>query len=279
MSDPSDAVTPPAGGPNLVDRSVRWAVRAAVFGALIYLGGSIWAGFDDMKSAFAQFQWWLVPPLIALTLSNYLLRFLKWHYYLGLLKVPMKWAEDLWNYLAGLAMVISPAKAGELLKPYVVRARTGVPMATTIPALVSERLTDAIAMLALAGISVTTYAADQVHYVIAPLLLVGVGLAVLAHPISLPLLAGWTCVLLIASPHHMPARAAASPRGSCSRRHPSTGRTTPTCGSAPAPAPRPWARGCARRCSPRRRSALCAQFCPSGANSGAVERRQLQDGR
>lgn len=181
MSDPSDAVTPPAGGPNLVDRSVRWAVRAAVFGALIYLGGSIWAGFDDMKSAFAQFQWWLVPPLIALTLSNYLLRFLKWHYYLGLLKVPMKWGEDLWNYLAGLAMVISPAKAGELLKPYVVRARTGVPMATTIPALVSERLTDAIAMLALAGISVTTYAADQVHYVIAPLLLVGVGLAVLAH--------------------------------------------------------------------------------------------------
>ena len=156
---------------------LRWAVRAAVFGALIYLGGSIWAGFDDM-SGLRPVPVVAILPLIALTLSNYLLRSK------GTTNGPAEGPDEVgrtsgttWR----VAMVISPAKAGELLKPYVVRARTGVPMATTIPALVSERLTDAIAMLALAGISVTTYAADQVHYVIAPLLLVGVGLAVLAH--------------------------------------------------------------------------------------------------
>ena len=176
-----DAPPSPARGPNLVDRFVRWAVGAAVFGALLYLGGSVWAGFDDMRAAFVAFDWRLIPLLVLLTLTNYGLRFLKWHYFLGRLKVPMPFIEDLWNFLAGLAMVISPGKAGELLKPYVVRARTGTPMATTIPALVSERLTDAIAMLALAGISVATYAADKVHYVVAPLVIVGLGLAVLAH--------------------------------------------------------------------------------------------------
>jgi uncharacterized protein (TIRG00374 family) len=177
----ADAPPTPARAPNLVDRFVRWAVGAAVFGALLYLGGSVWAGFDDMRAAFVAFDWRLIPLLVVLTLTNYGLRFLKWHYFLGRLKVPMPFIEDLWNFLAGLAMVISPGKAGELLKPYVVRARTGTPMATTIPALVSERLTDAIAMLALAGISVTTYAADKVVYVVAPLVLVAVGLAVLAH--------------------------------------------------------------------------------------------------
>jgi len=176
-----DGPSTPAPAPNLVDRFVRWAVGAAVFGALLYLGGSVWAGFDDMRAAFVAFDWRLIPLLVALTLTNYGLRFLKWHYFLGRLKVPMPFIEDLWNFLAGLAMVISPGKAGELLKPYVVRARTGTPMATTIPALVSERLTDAIAMLALAGISVTTYAADKVVYVVAPLVVVAVGLAVLAH--------------------------------------------------------------------------------------------------
>lgn len=180
-ASPPPGASAPARNDDLVHRFVRWVVGAAVFGALLYLGGSLWAGFDDMKAAFGAFQWWLVPPLVALTLTNYGLRFLKWHYFLGRLKVPMPFVEDLWNYLAGLAMVISPGKAGELLKPYVVRARTGVPMATTIPALVSERLTDAIAMLALAGISVTTYAADQAVYVLAPLVLVALGLAVLAH--------------------------------------------------------------------------------------------------
>jgi len=64
--------------------------------------------------------------------------------------------------------VISPGKAGELLKPYVVRARTGVPMATTIPALVTERLTDGIAMLLLASVGITTFAADRLHYVTLP---------------------------------------------------------------------------------------------------------------
>jgi hypothetical protein len=42
-------------------------------------------------------------------------------------------------------MVLSPGKVGELLKPYLLSERTGVPMTQTIPALVTERLTDGIA--------------------------------------------------------------------------------------------------------------------------------------
>lgn len=165
---------------NLVDRFLRWVVAAIAAGALLYVGGSMWAGLDQVGDAMAGFSWVYLLPMIALTLSNYALRFLKWHYFLRLLQVDMPWREDIWNFLAGLGMAISPGKAGELLKPYVVRARTGTPMATTIPALVSERLTDGIAMLAIAGFSVTTHAADKVHYLTIPAAVIAAGMAVLS---------------------------------------------------------------------------------------------------
>ncbi len=78
-------------------------------------------------------------------------------------------------------MVISPGKAGELLKPYLVSRHSRVPMATTLPALVAERLTDGIAMVILAGISVGTYAADQAWVLWALAGTTAFGLAVLAH--------------------------------------------------------------------------------------------------
>lgn len=164
---------------SLQQRFIRWFIVAIACGSLLYLGGSIWAGIDDIKGELEHFQWSYFSAAIALTLLNYGLRFIKWHYFLTRLKVPMPIGEDIWNFVAGLSMAISPGKAGEILKSYVVRARTGVPMATTIPAVVTERLTDAIAMLLLAGIGITTYAASQIHYVLIPTFIAACGIGVL----------------------------------------------------------------------------------------------------
>jgi uncharacterized protein (TIRG00374 family) len=166
---------------NLVARFRKWVVIAIAVGALLYLGGAVAADLDKVSESLERFQWSILVPVCGLTFLNYGLRFAKWHYLLRRLGVNMPLGEDVLNFTAGLAMVISPGKAGELLKPYVVRARTGVPMATTIPALVTERLTDGIAMLILAGISVSVYAADKVHYLTIPAALIGGGLLVLAH--------------------------------------------------------------------------------------------------
>ena len=136
-------------------------VWAIVGGALLYVAGTVWAGFDEVGGQLAEFHWGIYLVVLLLTLVNYGLRFGKWEYLLRRLGVQVDLKDNLTIYLAGLAMVISPGKAGELLKPFLVSRRTGVPMATTFPALVAERLTDGIAMLLLAAISVGTYAKDQ----------------------------------------------------------------------------------------------------------------------
>ncbi|NOY24720.1 MAG: flippase-like domain-containing protein [Oligoflexia bacterium] len=164
----------------LAIRFRRWVIVAIAIGALLFVAGSIWAGFDETTRALSRFRWSWMIAVLALTLVNYGLRFVKWHYLLGRLGVPMPLVDDSWNFAAGLAMVISPGKAGELLKPYVVRARTNTPMARTIPALVTERLTDGIAMLILAGMSVSTYASDKVHYLTIPAAIVVITMAVLS---------------------------------------------------------------------------------------------------
>lgn len=166
---------------NLIVRFRKWVVISIAIGAFLYLGGAVMADIDRVGGALETFQWWMLIPVCGLTLLNYTLRFVKWHYLLRRLGVDMPVRDDAWNFTAGLAMVISPGKAGELLKPYVVRERTGVPMATTVPALVTERLTDGIAMLILAGISVSAYAADKIHYVTIPAAIIAIGLGILAH--------------------------------------------------------------------------------------------------
>jgi uncharacterized protein (TIRG00374 family) len=175
--------------PDLVRRFQRWLVWGLGIAALLYLGGSIYAGIGKVGSALATFAWWLMVPVLLLVLVNYFSRFLKWHYFLRHLGVRVSFRDNLLIFGAGLAMVISPGKAGEVLKPYLVKARTGVNMATTIPALVAERLTDGIAMLILAGLSVSTYAGDKTHYVAIPAVVTALGLAVLAwKPLSLAII-------------------------------------------------------------------------------------------
>jgi uncharacterized protein (TIRG00374 family) len=151
---------------NLIHRFSRWVIISIAFAALLALAGSVWTGIADVQSAFREFRWVYIIPVILLTFVNYSLRFLKWHFLLRRLDIPMPLREDIWNFLAGLAMVISPGKAGEILKPYIVHARVGTPMARCIPALVTERLTDGIAIIVLSSIGVAAFSSDQLYTIL-----------------------------------------------------------------------------------------------------------------
>jgi uncharacterized protein (TIRG00374 family) len=181
-----DAPVPPRAAPdgsptNLIVRFRRWLAWGIALAALLYIGFSAYSGISEVGDALAHFRWALYVPVLGLTLLNYALRYWKWHYLVGRLGVRLPFFEDVVVYASGLAMVLSPGKAGELLKPYLVRERTGTPMAQTIPALVTERLTDGIACLSLAALSVSTYAGDRAQYVFVPIAVIVVGLAILMH--------------------------------------------------------------------------------------------------
>ncbi|MBI3953259.1 MAG: flippase-like domain-containing protein, partial [Chloroflexi bacterium] len=145
--------------------------------------------FSRLGAALTSFRWTLVPTILALTLFNYLVRFVKWEYYLRLIGArpsassrrtgraaapgalpargetvepralagrsassgrSLSLADSLNIYWAGLFMVITPAKMGEWIKSYFLREALGTPMGRSAPIIIAERLTDGLALALLA---------------------------------------------------------------------------------------------------------------------------------
>jgi uncharacterized protein (TIRG00374 family) len=150
-------------GPSAPDAMVRfrrWAAAAVALAVLGYLLYALWKGIAETQAELAHFSWPLYLPVLGLTIVNYSLRYGKWHLLLHRLGVAVPHRTNAWIFLAGLAMVISPGKAGELVKPYLVQVCTRAPMLRTVPALVVERGTDGLAVVILAAIGVSTYFAE-----------------------------------------------------------------------------------------------------------------------
>ena len=87
-------------------RFQRWVVVAIVGCIFLYVGFSIWSGLDEINAELSKFNWWMFVAAVLLTLTNYTLRFVKWHYLLGRLDVKMPWGIDAWNFTAGLSMCV-----------------------------------------------------------------------------------------------------------------------------------------------------------------------------
>jgi uncharacterized protein (TIRG00374 family) len=126
---------------------------SVAFAILVY---AIFLGLNDynkLSQVLRSFTWGLLPIILAFSLFNYALRFLKWHFYLHLVGVrTIGWLDSLIIFFSGFSMTITPGKAGEWLKSLLVKQVTGTPVATTAPIILAERMTDGLAMLLLAGV-------------------------------------------------------------------------------------------------------------------------------
>jgi uncharacterized protein (TIRG00374 family) len=140
--------------PNLPLRAVFWSVALAALG---YLGLSLWAGWRDVVAAVVQVGPLVLFALLLLSLSNYLLRFLRWSRYLDLLDTPVAWRINLAVYFSGFALTTSPGKLGEMLRSVLLKPH-GVPAAASLAAFFAERASDLLAILILAAIGLWAYA-------------------------------------------------------------------------------------------------------------------------
>jgi uncharacterized protein (TIRG00374 family) len=133
-------------------------------------------------------------------LSNYLLRFLRWAFYLKVLKIEAPVGISALVFLSGLAMSITPGKAGELVKCYLLNSRTRVPVNRSAPVVVMERLTDVISVIIL-GLTGFVLLPVPVIVVLAVALVVsviGLMFALSRHALrltGLPILSKWSELL------------------------------------------------------------------------------------
>lgn len=119
------------------------------FGGAVFLALGTLLDLDATLAALARLEPSFVPAILALVLGNYALRFLKWHYYLGLVGTPLSVRDSASVFFSGFMMAVTPGKLGEVLKAYLIKRMRGVNMRHTAPVILAERITDVLALMAL----------------------------------------------------------------------------------------------------------------------------------
>jgi uncharacterized protein (TIRG00374 family) len=137
-------------------RGLRALILSVAAAALGYLAFSLWGGWREVMAALREVSPAVLLSLLALSLVNYGLRFVRWQHYLILFghRVPL-WSS-LRIYLGGFALTTTPGKAGEALRCVLLQP-LGVSWPHSLAALLAERLGDLIAILLLAAIGLAAY--------------------------------------------------------------------------------------------------------------------------
>lgn len=135
----------------------RGLLIALLLGIAAITSVALFGDIRELVDGFRDFNWWLIGPIIALTVWNFGLRFVKWQLYLRVLDIYLETSRSAWIFLAGFAMLLTPGKVGEIIKAVYVRRYTGAPANRTSAVVAAERVTDALGMLILASIGATQF--------------------------------------------------------------------------------------------------------------------------
>lgn len=139
-----------------MEKNKFWII--IVFAVLIYAFMGIYADFDNLIMALESFDWNFIILLIALTMMGYFIRFLRWNYFLKEVHVDLDLKDNLFVFFSGLAMTITPAKAGEIWKSWLIRdINPKYELNQTIPVVISDRLTDLLALVFLSMVGLVYY--------------------------------------------------------------------------------------------------------------------------
>lgn len=123
-----------------------------VLGLLVVGGLALTADPRALWRSLRAFDPRLLAPVLALSLLNYSLRFARWQLYLRELGVELPRSRSLAVFLAGFLFSVTPGKAGELGKAWLVRELGGGPALRVVPAVLAERITDLLGVLLLIGL-------------------------------------------------------------------------------------------------------------------------------
>ncbi len=153
----------------------RLIVIGIILGLLAFIVVTLLSDVSQLVKTATTFAWAVMIPVLGLRMTNWALRFLKWHYYLWLVGVRNISLRDSASvFISGMTLAASPGKAAEILKSFIVKAMTGAPVATTLPVVAAERLSDGIAVLILLSWAALNLADGRFWP------LIGIGMAIIA---------------------------------------------------------------------------------------------------
>lgn len=131
-------------------KSLIWTF---VFSLVVLSVFLVFGDLQEIVKAVLHFDFNYIYIILIVMPINFLVRFLKYCYYLKIQEITIPLKDKVLIYLSGLCMSVTPAKLGELIRPYMLKQKYGIPISKTSPFMIAERGTDGLAMILLALIS------------------------------------------------------------------------------------------------------------------------------
>jgi len=165
-----------------------WSLLLAL---IVYMALILYGDWRQLSARLADFPWGWLPPAVGLTLVNFGVRLLKWHWYLRLINTPISFDQSARIYGVSFLMMMTPGKVGEFLRAFMVRNVSGVPVSVVAPVVLAERMTDGLAMILLAGIGLLAVddAAIRAAAILALAGIVSIIVAIQVRPLAMACLA------------------------------------------------------------------------------------------
>ncbi len=130
--------------------NLRLVLAAMLCAVVLYAGFALWRGLGVMGATLAAFSWSAFAVACFLAFCNYVLRYIKWEYYLLLLDIRGVGKFDSFLiFLSGFVLTVTPGKVGEVFKSFVLQSLHHVAVAKSAPIVVAERVTDLIGVIVL----------------------------------------------------------------------------------------------------------------------------------
>ncbi len=137
---------------------VRKVLVGTLLGGLVFVGLGLYADLTTLRESLVDLDWGVFLLALALATGNYVLRYLRWQYYLRRIDVDVPHGESGLVFLSGFVMSVTPGKLGEVFKSLLLYESRGVSIARTAPVVFAERLTDLVALVILTAAGSLSFA-------------------------------------------------------------------------------------------------------------------------
>lgn len=131
----------------------RKLVPVVVVAIAAYLALFLLADADATVREMSRVSGRAIVFACLLSLASFFLRAVRWHALLRRVRSNVPFTDGVLVSFVGLAMTITPAKAGEVIKSLLLKDSFEVPVAQSAPIVMFERLADLVAVVLLGGVA------------------------------------------------------------------------------------------------------------------------------
>ena len=127
-------------------------------GIIVFIGLLLYGDIQEVRRLLTDFRWTLLPAILGLTVINYLLRGLRFHYYLaqtGIRNISL-WTS-LRVFIGGFSLTLTPGKFGEFVRLLWLKNLANADPARAAPTIIVDRIIDGLAMALLASVGALAY--------------------------------------------------------------------------------------------------------------------------